>query len=762
MRQVFPITPMDTLQRTPHTQQLLLIGGGHSHLAVIKQLGMRPIAGLQVTVISKDVHTPYSGMVPGMIAGHYTHDDAHIDLRKLCEVSGIRLIHDQVTGIDPDQQLVFCQQRPAMAYNWLSINTGSQPALNRIAGAEQAGIAVKPIAAFIDHWQYLLTQCSSDPKPRTIAIVGGGAASVEVALACQYQAHKQLGSEAELVRFSLFSGSAQLLPSHNRRVQSYISSMLAHRGIDVYLDHSVHSTTAVEGRQQLHFSTGSSTLVDDVIWAVSAGSPQWPRQGGLDCDDKGFISVNRYLQSTSHSTIFAAGDVAHFSPRPLAKSGVYAVRAGAYLAENLRAAVNGENLKPYKPQKTFLSLLMTGDKQAIASKAGFSISGKWVWRWKDLIDRSFMDKFRIAQRTNNDDHNDYHNDQKTGDNSAQDLMRCGGCGAKIGNSILSRVLAKLQVVENPDIEMGLNSPDDAAVINPPQGKQWLQTVDYFRAFIDDPYLLGRIATNHCLSDIYAMGGEPHSALALATVPYSSEDQIESSLLQLMSGAVDSLNEQHTSLIGGHSSEGAELGFGLSVNGTIDAGRLLTKNNLRHGQQLILTKPLGTGTLFAANMRGQAQGNWIDNALEHMLISNRNAATIIHQYGATACTDITGFGLLGHLLEMLNATPDCSATISIDNLPILTGAEATASAGWLSSLQAENRRAEQQLQNIDAFKQHPYFQLLFDPQTAGGLLAALPDNQVDACLDELRHSDCTQARIIGSISVSNSDSRVILQ
>ena len=362
-----------------------------------------------------------------------------------------------------------------------------------------------------------------------------------------------------------------------------------------------------------------------------------------------------------------------------------------------------------------------------------------------------MNKFRVLPTSN------------TGDKIVDDhSMRCGGCGAKIGNSILSRVLAKLDVVENSDIEIGLRSPDDAAVINPPEGRQWLQTVDYFRAFIDDPYLLGRIATNHCLSDIYAMGGTPHSALAIATVPYGSEELIENSLLQLMSGAVDSLNEQETSLIGGHSSEGAELGFGLSVNGTIAKNALLTKSNLHNGQVLVLTKPLGSGTLFAANMRGQAQGDWIDNALQQVLISNRQAASIIHQYGATACTDITGFGLLGHLLEMLNATTNCSAQIIMDKLPILTGAAETTKAGWLSTLHPENSRADQQLSNAEEFSQHPYYPLLFDPQTAGGLLAVLPSDQVDQCLEALRASDCPEACVIGSICLSKTATQVIMQ
>jgi selenide,water dikinase len=247
-----------------------------------------------------------------------------------------------------------------------------------------------------------------------------------------------------------------------------------------------------------------------------------------------------------------------------------------------------------------------------------------------------------------------------------------------------------------------------------------------------------------------MGATPHSALAIVTVPYASEALVEDTLLQLMSGAVDALNEQQTALIGGHSSEGSELGFGLSVNGCIAPGKLLTKGALAKGQRLILTKPLGTGTLLAANMQGQAQGRWIENALQHMLISNRQAADIIHGHQATACTDITGFGLLGHMAEMLIAA-NVSATIELEKLPLLEGAIDCASRGWLSSLQPENIKGEKHLGNADAFKQHALYPLLFDPQTSGGLLAAVAEELAEQCVEELRAGDCPEAVIIGYIT-----------
>ncbi len=741
---------MDKQNEQPLITELILIGGGHSHLSVIKQLGMRAIPGLRVTVISKDIHTPYSGMMPGLIAGHYQYDDAHIDLRKLCQLAGIRLFHSEVTGVDLDLQQVFCHNRAPLRYDWLSINSGSQPDLNHISGARSAGIAIKPISLFLDHWQQLMERLKSQPRPFKLTIVGGGAASVEVALAIRYQLQHSLGSDADQFAIELLCGTEQLLPTHNPRVRQAIKQQLTAKNIQLTLHCKVLEAKSIGDKTELIISDGSRLLTDDVIWAVSAGSPQWPVKTGLACDQRGFISVNKYLQSISHPNVFAAGDIAHFSPQPLAKSGVYAVRDGQFLAHNLRRAIAGQSLKPYHPQRRFLSLLMTGDKAAIASRGALSIRGQWVWRWKDYIDRRFMQRFRNITINNPAPHS--HNPRAT-EQPALNTMRCGGCGAKIGNTVLRRVIAKLNIdhhsQQNPDIVIGLNSPDDAAVINPPAGKQWLQTVDYFRAFIDDPYLLGKIATNHCLSDIYAMGATPHSALAIVTVPYASEQLVEDTLLQLMSGAVDALNEQHTTLIGGHSSEGAELAFGLSVNGIIDQGQLLTKGALREGQQLILTKPLGTGTLLAANSEGQAEGLWIENALMQMQVSNRQAAAIIHRHQASACTDITGFGLMGHLLEMLSAG-SMAATLKLQQLPLLDGAIDCVKRGWLSSLQPDNLQAEKQIVNSQEFVQHPSYPLLFDPQTSGGLLAAVPADKAAQCIKDLRAADCPHAEVVGSI------------
>lgn len=741
-----------TPDRTPPHHDLVLIGGGHTHAGLLRRLIMRPLPGLRITLISRDIHTPYSGMLPGLIAGNYRLDDCHIDLRPLCELAGARLIHAEVDSVDLEQRRVLLPGRPPLRFDWLSINTGSRPALDSIPGAVEHGIAVKPIDVFLARWQALQTELtearlnatrprdSDDSRacPHRLAIVGGGAASVEIALALDYRLRRTPGLRSG-VALQLLSAENRLLPDHNRRVARHFSKQLRERDIDLCLNSRVSSAH----RDGLTLANGARVACDTVIWAIHAGSQPWYRQAGLACDARGFIRVDASLQSVSHPGVFAVGDAASFAPA-LPKSGVYAVRQTAVLDANIRRLVAGRPLKAYRPQRRTLSLLIRGDRSAVASRGPWFAAGAWVWRWKNRIDRRFMARFdRDLPRPAA---------PPVSPEPAAPAMRCGGCAAKVGSAVLGRVLAQLQPLVRADVPVGLHAPDDAAVIQPPPGKLWVQTVDYFRAFIDDPYLLGRIATNHCLSDIYAMGAEPHSALAIATLPYGAEALVEDTLLQLLGGAVDALNAQGAALIGGHSSEGAELSFGLSVNGVADA--VLTKRAVAAGQVLVLTKPLGTGCLFAANMAGHARGEWIDTALAMMLQDNAAAARILRQHNAGALTDVTGFGLLGHLAEMLKDS-GLRAELQLAALPALPGALDLLQQGWVSSLHADNQRQARRIAE-DFDPAAPRCRLLLDPQTSGGLLASLPADSADACVAALRQAGYGDATIIGTIAAADTD------
>lgn len=331
-------------------------------------------------------------------------------------------------------------------------------------------------------------------------------------------------------------------------------------------------------------------------------------------------------------------------------------------------------------------------------------------------------------------------------------MRCAGCGSKVGSSVLARVLPRIQQEQfstREDILIGLDKPDDAAVVQVPADRVMVHTVDYFRSLINDPYIFGQISANHCLSDIFAMGAVPQSALAIAMIPYAVETKVEETLFQLLSGAVKALAASNTPLVGGHTTEGAELTFGLSCNGLADPDKLLRKSGMQSDQVLILTKALGTGTLFAAEMQRQAKSQWIDAAVESMLISNQAAAACLLAYHASACTDITGFGLLGHLIEMLQAS-HVAVKLDLDAIPVLEGARETTQQQVFSSLYPENLRASRYVSNVSAAESHPHYPLLFDPQTSGGLLAAIPAQKASECLAALKNLGYSHSRIIGSV------------
>ncbi|GGX88416.1 hypothetical protein GCM10007160_14860 [Litchfieldella qijiaojingensis] len=742
---------------SPVLRDIVLVGGGHSHVGVLKRFAMHPEPGVRLTLICRDTHTPYSGMLPGYIAGHYTFDEVHIDLRRLAEFAGARFFGDEAVGIDHAGQKVLCRSRPPVPYDRLSINIGSTPRVGQVEGADEHAVPVKPIHRFNDRWRTLLERVKCHLGTTRIAVVGGGAGGVELLLAMHYRLRKELvalGRDPEELVFQLFTRSTQILPTHNARVRAYFERVLSRRGIEV------HTATEVDrvATGRLRCSQGRWHGVDEIVWVTDAGGAAWLRDTRLALDAEGFIQVDETLRSVSDPNIFAAGDIANQVDHPREKAGVFAVRQGRPLADNLRAAVTGRALKPYRPQKRWLALISTGDRHAVASRGTLFLAGDWVWRWKDWIDRRFMAKFNDLPAMEEDAGKKAAtasritlNDEESAQAISALAMRCGGCGAKVGASVLSRALSTLEPTSRDEVLVGLHAPDDAAVVRVPPGKAMVHSVDFFRAFIDDPYVFGKVAANHALGDIFAMGAEAQTATAVATVPQGLEAKVEDTVFQMMSGALEVLNEADCTLVGGHTGEGRELALGFAVNGLIEADgdTALRKGGMRPGDMLILTKPIGTGTLFAAHARLAARGRWIDAALAAMCQSNRLAAQCLREHGATACTDLTGFGLLGHLVEMTRPS-NVDAELDLAALPLLEGAEETVAAGILSSLQPANVRLRRALRNQAQWIDHPRYPLLFDPQTAGGLLASVPADRATDCLNALRALGYTRAAIIGRV------------
>lgn len=766
------------LESQPIVQDLVLIGGGHAHAIALRLFGMKPLPGVRLTLITEASNTPYSGMLPGHVAGFYTAEECHIDLRPLCQFAGAQLYIDSAVGLDLAKNRVICANRPPVRFDLLSIDIGSTPQKPAVLGDGQVIIPAKPVPLFLENWQRIVEQVTEHPEqPLCLGIVGGGVGGVELALNVQSRLRAVLraaNKSPDGLTFHLFHRGAQLMPQHNRWVRSHFHQLLIQRGIHLHLQEEVYNVEA----QSLHCKSGLVVNCDYVFWVTQAAAPEWLKQAGLAVDAKGFVLVDDTLRSLSHPQVFAAGDIATMVNHPRPKAGVFAVRQGKPLVQNLQRALQGEPLKPFSPQKHYLSLIGTGDRSAVASRGPFGWHSPLLWTWKDAIDRTFMKQFSQlpampGKRTRRQKSADQRSkNREGGGNLAANLghrlktqpiaeMRCAGCGAKVGRTTLERVLQRIQSVSSsrhslstalpssrPDILIGLETPDDAAVVQVPAGRVMVQTVDYFPAFINDPFLFGQISAHHALSDLFAMGAEPQSALAIATVPYGSSDVIEETLFQLLAGALKVLHEAKADLIGGHTTEARELAFGLSCNGLANPQRLLHKSGMKQGQVLILTKAIGTGVLFAASMRQKAKGHWIDGAIESMLQSNQKAATCFLDHHSTACTDITGFGLMGHLLEMIRAAEGVAVQVNLEAVPLLSGALETTRLGITSSLYPQNFQAIELIENVSEVIDYPQFPLLFDPQTSGGLLAAVPEAEGDRCLAALRSLGYTRSAIIG--------------
>lgn len=375
----------------PVLKDLVLLGGGHSHVGVLRRFGMKPLAGVRLTVICRDVHTPYSGMLPGLIAGHYGFDEAHIDLGPLCRFAGARLCHDEAIALDLADRKVLCKGHPPVPYDLLSINIGSTPGFE-VPGAVDAVVPIKPIQRFITHWEVLSRRVQAHAGPMRIGVVGAGAGGVEILLAVQFRLCQLLaaaGRNADHLAYLLFADTERILPAHNARTRRILERVLAERRVRVLTGQPVVEVSP--GR--IKRADGGEYAVDEVLWATAASAAPWLSRSGLAVDGRGFVKVADTLQSLSHPEVFAAGDIATLVEHPRPKSGVFAVRAGKPLERNLRRALLGHPLVPFRPPRQFLSLITAGDKYAVASRNGWALEGRLMWRWKDWIDRRFVRRF---------------------------------------------------------------------------------------------------------------------------------------------------------------------------------------------------------------------------------------------------------------------------------------------------------------------------------------------------------------------------------
>ena len=638
---------------------VVLLGVGHTNAHVLRMWKMQPIANTQLVCVSNYPYATYSGMVPGVLAGQYPPEKMEIDLVRFCASANASLIVDDVIGLNQEHRRLEFANRPPLHYEVLSIGIGSQPTFKGVTVESPEALAsIKPMQTFLDRLKQRLIQLESRQSPVRIVIVGGGIGSIEIAFCLKKRLTATdtefgmllAGGEPE---FSLVTADQEvgsgLIASTRRR----ISNLLETRQIRLYQGKKV--TTI--GADSLTLEDGRAVSADIVIWATNAAPPALLGNLGLETDPAGFLLTRPTLQTLTNERIFAVGDSATIQGSETAKAGVFAVRQGPFLWDNIQRFLWHRPLREYHPQTGFLKLINTADGKSIAEYRGRSFYAAWCWKLKDDIDSKFMRMYHDYEPMK----------MVVPEVDSEEAMRCLGCGGKIGSQLLGLVLDELKIPPHEDVIIGLEHPDDAAVIKT-HNNQVTVTTDFFASPFDDPYLVGRIAMLNSASDCFVMGAQPTAALAMVQLPLGHARSQLRVMRDLMAGSVEELVRMNATIVGGHSIEGPRLTIGFTV-----LGRQLTdpktKGMLRPGDCLVLTKPLGSGVLLAGLMQCKLPGSAFRPLIDAMLQSNYIALRLITEFGVSAITDVTGFGLAGHLAEMLKASQK-SAEIDIAKIPLL--------------------------------------------------------------------------------------------
>ncbi|WP_037310368.1 selenide, water dikinase SelD [Ruegeria halocynthiae] len=689
----------------PLTRDLVLIGGGHTHALVLRKWGMNPLPGARLTVISPGPTAPYSGMLPGFVAGHYQRAELDIDLVRLARFADARIIIGSVQGIDADRHEVHVPDRPPIAFDVASVNVGITSDMPALSGFAEHAIPAKPLGAFAARWAEYL----DGSGPASVAVIGAGVAGAELAMA---MAHA-LRAKARAAQVTLIDSAAALSATGDKAAAT-IRRAMGDLGVDV-IEHAAISYIASD---HVALEDGRQIPAEFVTGAAGARPYGWMAQTGLDLH-QGYIRVNGHLQS-SDPAIFAAGDCAHLTEDPRPKAGVYAVREAPVLFDNLQAALGAGTMRRYVPQKDYLKLISLGGKSALAERFGTSFSGALMWSWKNHIDQTFMNKFRDLPQMPPPALPRHH---AAGlDEALGDKPMCGGCGAKIGRGALQSVLNGLPAPLRADVTP---LPGDDAALLTTGGVRQVLTSDHLRGFTNDPLLMARVAAVHALGDIWAMGASPQAATATVILPRMTPELQHRTMAEIMTTASNVIRDAGAEIVGGHSSMGDELTIGFTLTG-LCPNAPITLSGAQAGDALILTKPLGSGILMAAEMAGQANGAWVMDAFRQMVQPQGEAARLLTN--AHAMTDVTGFGLAGHLLGMCTASK-CGATLDLDAVPVMAGAQELSAMGVRSTIFDDNRAL------VPELPLGGKADLLFDPQTAGGLLAAVsPDQAMDLCND----------------------------
>ena len=706
----------------PLTRDLVFVGGGHAHALVLRAWGMKPLPGARLTLVNPGPTAPYTGMLPGHIAGHYDRAALDIDLVKLSRHAGARFIEDYATGVDRETRSIMLASGRRLSYDVASIDVGITAEMG-IEGFHDHGIGAKPLDRYAARWRDFLSRVIAREVPPEVAVIGGGVAGCELAMAMAFA----MKAEGVAPRVTVIAAGPDIT-GMGYKARLTIKRAMHNLGIDV---RTAARVVAVEPAQVV--IAGEAPVPAQLCVGAAGAFPHtWIAQTDLPLID-GFIEVDRYLAVQGDEHLFAVGDCAVMPHAPRPKAGVFAVRAAPILHQNLRAALAGGPRRGFAPQRDYLKLISLGDKSALAEKFGVALSGRFMWRWKDRIDQAFMSRLRELPKMPLP--TPERHQVALGVAAAQaGPPLCGGCGAKVDQTVLGDMIGDLSL---PEGEVVTGVGDDAAVLRQLGGGYQVISTDHLRAFDADPMRMARIAAVHALGDIWAMGARPQVALSNIILPMMSPALQRRTLADITAGLMHIFRQAHVQLVGGHTTLGAELTIGLTVTGTCESPPI-TLGGAKAGDVLLLTRPIGSGVILAAEMQGQAAGEDVSAALSQMVKPQINAARCLLE--AHAMTDVTGFGLAGHVQALVLAS-SLDTELRLDDIPLYAGARALSDAGIASSLMPANRKGTP-IEGIND-------PLLFDPQTAGGLLAALPLERAQSIRASLQEAG-EDAFIIGRL------------
>ena len=367
-------------------KNILLVGGGHAHLSVLRSLANIKLSNVRIILISPNIYLNYSGMLPGWMAGHYNKKQLQINLDSLAKKAHIELINNNIIGLNADQCLVYLPEKKQIKYDLLSIDIGCNTDLSKLESLQNQLIPIRPLDGFIRAWPLILKTKLNKPNYRLV-VIGGGAAGVEIALAAKY-AFKYFDNQ-DIGYVSLVASETGLLTRFSYRVQQNVKKILYNSGI------SIHYLKAKGIKNKLVLSNGETINADCIIAATGTNAPFWLQETNLALDKNGYIAVNEFQRSLSHQNVFAAGDISSRQDSVISRSGVHAIHTGPILFSNLLATLNSEKLNTYKPRKNTLYILACGPKYAIASWGKWSLKGKLMWYVKSWIDKRFIKQFTI-------------------------------------------------------------------------------------------------------------------------------------------------------------------------------------------------------------------------------------------------------------------------------------------------------------------------------------------------------------------------------